>query len=210
MAFHAQHVRAAQVHLKKRDPVMRSLIRDVGPFTLRVQRGHFRMLVRSIVSQQISTAAARTILARLEYALGPAGFDPQHLARMTADQLRAAGISPQKAGYLLDLAHKVSSGEVDLRRLARAPDEDVIAGVTQVRGIGVWTAQMFLIFSLGRLNVLPTGDLGVRKAVQNLWSLEDLPEPEELEEIARPWRPYASIASWYLWRSLDNGTPGGS
>ncbi len=209
MAFHAQHVRAALVQLKKRDPVLRDLIRRVGPFTLRAKSDHFGMLVRSIVSQQISVAAARTILKRLTDSLDPDGLCPHRISRLDQAKLRTVGISGQKAGYLLDLANKVNDGTVDLKRLARAKDDAVIDGLTQIKGIGVWTAQMFLIFSLGRLDVLPVGDLGLKKAVQNLWALKELPDPAELESMAAPWRPYTSIATWYLWRSLDNGTPGG-
>lgn len=209
MAFHAQHVRAALVHLKKRDPVLRDLIRRVGPFTLRAKRDHFGMLVRSIVSQQISVAAARTILQRLTDSLEPDGLCPHRISRLDHGKLRKVGISNQKAGYLVDLAAKVADGTVELKRLARAGDEAVIEGLTQIKGIGVWTAQMFLIFSLGRLDVLPVGDLGLKKAVQQQWKMDDLPDADDLESIAQSWRPYASIATWYLWRSLDNGTPGG-
>lgn len=182
---------------------MRRLIRQVGPFTLRADRKHFEMLVRSIVSQQISTAAARTILQRLRTSLEPDGFCPRRIHRLSVDDLREVGVSRQKAGYLLDLARKVDSGAVDLKRLARAPDDAVIESLTTVRGIGVWTAQMFLIFSLGRMDVLPVADLGIRKAIQNEWELDDLPPAPAIEELAAPWRPFASIASWYLWRSLD-------
>ncbi len=203
MAFHAQHVRAALLHLKKNDLVLRQVIRDVGPFTLRAERKHFEMLVRSIVSQQISTSAARTILGRLRDLLQPDGFCPERMSRLTAEKLRTVGVSGQKAGYLLDLAQKVAAGDVDLKRLSRAGDNAVIESLTTVKGIGVWTAHMFLIFSLGRMDVLPVGDLGIKKAVQNLWSLDELPTPAEIESRALPWRPYASIASWYLWRSLD-------
>jgi len=203
MAFHAQHVRAALLHLKKNDPVMRSIIRQVGPFTLKVQRKHYEMLVRSIVSQQISVAAARTILARFRESLEPDGFCPDRISKMTVAKLRKVGISQQKAGYVLDLAQKVSSGDVDLKKISRAADGAVVESLTSVKGIGVWTAQMFLIFSLGRLDVLPVGDLGLQKAVQKNWSLEALPKPAEVEAMAEPWRPYASIATWYLWRSLE-------
>lgn len=203
MSFHAQHIRAAQVHLKRKDPVLRRLIRDVGPFTLRAERRHFEMLVRSIVSQQISTAAARTILSRLVVALEPDGYSPQRIAALSVEQLREIGISRQKAGYVLDLASRVAAGEINFRSLVRADDETVIGKLTEVKGIGVWTAQMFLMFSLGRMDVLPVGDLGIRKAIQNQWNLAELPAPAEIETIARPWRPYATIACWYLWRSLD-------
>ncbi len=203
MAFHAQHVRTAQLHLKKNDPVMRKIIREVGPFTLKVQRKHYEMLVRSIVSQQISTAAAKTILARFRESLEPDGFCPDQISKMTVNKLRKVGISQQKAGYVLDLAKKVSSGVVDLRKISRSDDASVIESLTTVKGIGVWTAQMFLIFSLGRMDVLPVGDLGLQKAVQKNWSLDELPKPAEVETVAAPWRPYASIATWYLWRSLE-------
>jgi len=182
---------------------MRAAIDAVGPFALRPQRDRFAMLVRSIISQQISTAAARSIRFRLIQFAGPEGLTPANLARFTADELRLAGLSPQKASYIADLAGKVDSGEVKLRQIGRLDDEQIIERLTEVRGIGRWTAQMFLIFSLGRLDVFPHDDLGIRSAIRNRYALAELPDKETAHAIAEPWRPYATVASWYCWRTLE-------
>jgi DNA-3-methyladenine glycosylase II len=203
MSLSPESVRLAQRHLRKRDPVMRRLIDAVGPFTLRLDRDRFRMLVRSIISQQISGKAAKSIRERLEGLVAPEKISPHNLAALSVAELRSAGVSPQKAGYLHDLAAKVDSGAVRLHRVARMSDDEVIAELVQVKGIGVWTAQMCLMFSLGRLDVFPHDDLGIRAALKNLYGLADLPDKETSIEIARPWRPYATIASWYCWRSHE-------
>ena len=161
------------------------------------------MLVRSIVSQQISTSAARSIRARLLELVGSAGFTPANLVRFDIEQLRSAGLSGQKAKYIIDLATKVHEGTVRLQHIGRLSDERIIDQLTQIKGIGHWTAQMFLIFSLGRPDVLPHGDLGVRTAIRDRYALEELPDKAACHQVAMPWRPYASVASWYCWRSLD-------
>jgi DNA-3-methyladenine glycosylase II len=203
MPFNSESVRLAQRHLKKSDPVMRRLIEAVGPFTLRLDRDRFRMLVRSIISQQISGKAAQSIRKRLEALVAPEKISPHNLAALSVAKLRSAGVSPQKAGYLHDLAAKVDSGAVRLHRVARMTDDEVIAELVQVKGIGVWTAQMCLMFSLGRLDVFPHDDLGIRAALKNLYGLADLPDKQTSIEIASRWRPYATIASWYCWRSHE-------
>jgi DNA-3-methyladenine glycosylase II len=180
---------------------MRAVIDAVGPFTLRLERDRFGMLVRSIISQQISTSAARSIRRRLQE-LAP-DMKAATVAQFTIDELRTVGLSPQKASYIADLAHKVNDGTVDLRQIGRLSDERVVEQLTQVKGIGRWTAQMFLIFSLGRLDVFPHDDLGVRTAIRNRYGLDDLPDKQTAHAIAAPWRPYASVASWYCWRTLD-------
>lgn len=182
---------------------MRRLMDAVGPFTLRPEKKmRFSVLARAIISQQVSTAAARTIRGRLE-ALLPGGLVPQGLVRLSDLELRSVGLSRQKASYLLDLAQKTLDGTVRLDRIGRLSDEAVIEMLTQVKGIGRWTAEMFLIFSLGRLDVLPVDDIGVRAAIKGLYGLDDLPSKKTCLEIAAPWRPYATIGSWYCWRSLD-------
>jgi len=200
---HRQKLDAGVSHVRKSDPAIRPVIDAHGPITLRPVRDRFGVLVRAIISQQISTSAARTIRARLDALLAPAGVTPANLARQSETTLRAAGISRQKAAYLCDLAHKVDSGAVPLERLGRFSDDEVIARLTQVKGIGRWTAEMFLIFSLGRLDVLPVDDLGVRAALRNLHGLDELPNKARCVELAAPWRPFATIGSWYCWRSLD-------
>jgi DNA-3-methyladenine glycosylase II len=198
-----QKIGQALEHLRRADPVMRDVIRRAGPFGLKLRRDRFHALVSSILSQQISGKAAASIRARLEEYVAPERISPESLGRLTPRQLRAIGVSPQKAAYLLDLAERVGSGGLRLHRLARMADEQVIEALIQVKGIGVWTAQMFLIFSLGRLDVFPHEDLGVRVAIRNLYGLEDLPDKQTSYRIAMPWRPYASVASWYCWRSLE-------
>jgi DNA-3-methyladenine glycosylase II len=197
-------IQTALAHLRLSDRVMRRLIDAVGPCTLCPERKQrFSVLVRAIISQQVSTAAARTIRGRLEAILPNGGLKPENLGGLNESELRSVGLSRQKASYLLDLTQKTLDGTVRLDRLGRLSDEAVIEMLTKVKGIGRWTAEMFLIFSLGRLDVLPVDDLGVRSAIKDLYDLRDLPNAKTCVEIATPWRPYASIASWYCWRSLD-------
>jgi len=201
--MHDQEIEQALRHLRRRDPVMREVIRKAGPFTMRPHRNRFRSLVFSILGQQISGKAAAAIRARLVNHLKPEQISPETISRLTPQILRSLGVSPQKSNYLLDLAQRVGSGEIRLSRMSRMADEQVIESLIQVKGIGIWTAQMFLIFSLGRPDVFPHDDLGVRIAIRNLYGLSDLPTKEVSHKIASPWRPYATIASWYCWRSLE-------
>ncbi|HUG90578.1 MAG TPA: DNA-3-methyladenine glycosylase 2 family protein [Planctomycetaceae bacterium] len=203
MRYSRDRVDLAVKHLRAADPVLRAVIRRVGPFTLRPQRDRFGMLVRSIISQQISVLAARSIRRRLESLVLPERPSAENLGSLSLEQLRSAGLSPQKSSYLADLCGRVRDGRLDLRTIGRQPDEAVIADLVQVKGIGRWTAQMFLIFALGRLDVLPHDDLGVRAAIRRLYGLAELPDRATSERIARPWRPFASVASWYCWRSID-------
>ncbi|MEX1096151.1 MAG: DNA-3-methyladenine glycosylase 2 family protein [Planctomycetales bacterium] len=203
MAISRGNIERALAHLHAADPVMGRVIADVGPFTLRPHRDRFGMLVRSIVSQQISTAAARAIRGRLEDLVASENFSAENLGALSATRLRSAGLSAQKAAYLRDLCAHVRDGRLDLARIGRKPDETVIAELVEVHGIGRWTAQMFLIFALGRLDVFPHADLGVRSAIRNLYGLPELPDRPTSERIAGPWRPFASVASWYCWRSED-------
>jgi DNA-3-methyladenine glycosylase II len=198
-----QEIQQAIRHLRRADPIMRDVIRRAGPFTMRRHRNRFRALVFSILGQQISGKAAAAIRARLVDRLRPEPISAINLARLSLDDLRSVGVSLPKARYLLDVADRVATGNLRLDRMGRLHDQDVIEALTQVRGIGVWTAQMFLIFSLGRLDVFPHDDLGVRVAIRNLYGLSDLPNKETGHKIAAPWRPYASVASWYCWRSLE-------
>ena len=196
-------IRKARRHLRAADPVMKAIIDAVGPFTLGLERDRFRMLVCSIISQQISGYAAASIIRRLRMLARPGGLKAANLARFSIAELRSVGLSPQKASYVTDLVQKVNDGTVDLRQIGRLSDERVIDQLIQVKGIGRWTAQMFLIFSLGRLDVFPHDDLGVRSAIRDNYGLSELPDKETAIEIAEPWRPYASVASWYCWQSLD-------
>ena len=190
-------------HLRKSDPVLREVIRRAGPYALKLKRDRFQALVYSILAQQISGKAAAAMRKKLEDLAGPEGLTPRRISTLSFEELRGAGLSKQKASYILDLAQRVHTGTLTLDRLARCSDDTVIESLIEVKGIGVWTAHMFLIFSLGRLDVLPHGDYGVRSAIQKLYGLEDLPDRETCHRIAEPWRPYASIAAWYCWRSLE-------
>jgi DNA-3-methyladenine glycosylase II len=191
----------ARRHLARRDPVLKRLIAAIGPCTLRYDPDGFAELVRSIIAQQISTRAAASIHARLLQALGRRGLRPAALLALSDEELRGAGLSASKVRSLRDLAGKVREGHVPLRRLPELTDEEVIALLLPVRGIGRWTAQMFLIFSLGRPDVLPVDDLGLRAGVQQAYRLAELPDRVSLTELAEPWRPYRSVATWYFWRS---------
>lgn len=202
MPFVAQHVKAARLHLQKSDPTMKRIIKDVGPFTAKTTRDKFLTLVRSIVSQQISGAAAQTILSRLEDAVTK--ISPETILTFNADQLRELGISRQKATYILDLASQVQNGNVNLKKIGRRSDSEIIDELVQVKGIGVWTAQMFLMFSLGRMDVFPDGDLGIQQGIKNNYPVKGELTAKKMQEFAEPWRPYATIASWYLWRSLES------
>ena len=195
--------KSALKHLRSADPVMKDVIRRVGPFGLEPQPNRFRMLARSIISQQISTAAARTIRGRLEALIGTQRFTAASVARLSREQLRSAGLSGQKAEYLHALAGAVSERTLRLDRAARMADEELIEHLTAVKGIGRWTAQMFLMFSLGRPDVFPHEDLGIRAAIKNLYGLSAMPDRHTCHRVAEPWRPYATVASWYCWRSLE-------
>ena len=204
MSLVSQQIETALRHFRSSDPVLQETIKKVGPFRLQLQGDRFQALVRSIISQQISTSAARSIRGRLEDLLAPGSITPGDIVTLKAQQLRSVGLSGQKVSYIQDLAGRVHSGEVNLRQIGRLTDERVIERLTRVRGIGHWTAQMFLMFSLGRPDVFPHGDLGIRSAIRKAYGLDELPDRQQSEEIARPWHPHATIASWYLWRSLEN------
>ncbi len=197
-------MRKAISHLKNTDPVMARIIGAVGPYKIVYREPDFTTLARSIVYQQVSGAAAGTMLARLTKAAGRAGqLSPAKIIGLGAEGLRPCGISRQKASYLIDLSERTRAREIDFKSLDGLTDEAVIEALTRVKGIGVWTVQMFLMFALRRHDVLPTGDLGVRNAIRKAYGLETPPTPQEMERIGAPWRPYATVASWYLWRSLD-------
>ncbi|MCX6592270.1 MAG: DNA-3-methyladenine glycosylase [Acidobacteria bacterium] len=188
-------------HLKSSDPILKQIIGQVGPYAIQYRPAEFSTLVRSIVYQQISGKAAVTVIGRMVAACGK--LTPTSILRLTPEELRACGLSGQKASYIRDLAEKTRSRQLRFPPLAALSDDDVIAHLTQVKGIGVWTAQMFLMFALKRHDILPTADLGIRAAMKRSYELEALPKPEQMIEIAEPWRPWATVASWYLWRSLD-------
>jgi DNA-3-methyladenine glycosylase II len=196
-------VQQATRHLKRVDPIMGRLIRLAGSCELKTERDRFRTLVRSIVAQQISTAAAKSIMARLEARLPGDRISPAAFQQVSFEELRSVGLSGQKTEYLRDLAEHVLDGRLPVANLGRYSDERVIELLTDIRGIGLWTAQMFLIFSLGRLDVFAPDDLGLRSAIGNLYDFPERPGKRECTRVAEPWSPYRSIASWYLWRSFE-------
>jgi DNA-3-methyladenine glycosylase II len=194
---------SATLHLHQRDKRLSRVIKQVGPCTLQVDANHFAVLATSILSQQLSSAAARTIRQRVERLMPEGKFSPGGFANASDQALRAAGVSGQKVQFLRSLAETVVSGKVDLAMLNRLPNDEVVEQLTAVRGIGRWTAEIFLIFSLGRLDVFPIGDAGVRAAMRRIYSLDGDINLDGLEKLAKRWQPYASVASWYCWRALD-------
>jgi DNA-3-methyladenine glycosylase II len=195
-------MRKAIEHLKQADPVLAAIIEQVGPYGIKFLEPDFETLVKSIVSQQLSGKVAKTIYGRLIAAAGDR-LTPESLLQLRPARMRTLGLSRQKIEYIRDLARHARSGKVDFTRLPYSSDDEVIEHLTAVKGIGVWTAHMFLIFALRRHNVLPTGDLGIRAAIRKAYGLEELPKPADIESMARGWHPYCSVASWYLWRSLE-------
>lgn len=200
---------AAMEHLQGADPVLGALVTAHGRLDREARtRGRpadaYGALLRAIVGQQLSTKAARTIYERLIALYGGDTPAPEEILATDPQELRGVGLSGAKASYLGSLARHVVDGSLELDRLTELGDQEVMAQLVAVKGLGPWTAHMFLLFHLGRPDILPVGDLGVRRAVQLAYGLDDLPSPTELERIAQPWRPYRSLASLYLWRSLDN------
>jgi DNA-3-methyladenine glycosylase II len=195
-------MKLATSHLRKSDPVMAAIIRRVGPCQVAVREPSFETLARSITFQQLSGKAAGTIFGRVRKAAGRR-FTASAFLKLTPEQLRECGLSRQKIASLTDLAERVARREINFRKLHQLEDEEIIALLSKVRGVGVWTVQMFLIFALQRPNVMPLGDLGIRNAVRKAYGLSEIPKPTDLAKIAQRWHPYCSIASWYLWRSLE-------
>ncbi len=191
--------------LARRDPVLRDLMRLHGPCGLgdAQHTDPFRALVSAIISQQLSTKAAATIKARLETLAG-GRLTPERVSAIDDVELRGVGLSRQKIAYLRDLCDRVTGGRLTLDDLAAMTDEEVVVALTSVKGIGRWTAEMFLMFRLHRPDVLPLGDLGIVKAVQRAYGMRKVPSPERLTKLGEQWRPYRSVACWYLWASLDN------
>ena len=200
----------AVAHLRGADPVMAAIIERVGPCMLgaSTDRGgpahdHYGALVRAIVGQQLSVSAARSIYGRLTDRYGGRTPKPARLLADDPDELRAAaGLSRSKVVFLRDLAERLETGALELGDIEDVPNEEVAARLLEVKGVGQWTVDMYLIFHLGRPDVLPVGDLGVRRAAMLAYGLRKLPRPERLVQLARPWRPWRSVASWYLWASL--------
>ena len=197
-------MRKAIQHLKKADPVMAAIIDRAGPYTIQYREPVFRTLVRSIVYQQLSGKAALTIFTRLATAMKSDPMTPEAVLKLRSPKMRTAGLSQQKISYIRELAQVTHQGVIQFERFPELDDDEVIHQLTKVKGVGVWTVHMFLMFALRRPDVLPVGDLGVRSAMKKAYGLAELPKPAQMETLAAPWRPYRSVASWYLWRSLEN------
>jgi DNA-3-methyladenine glycosylase II len=197
-------MRSALQHLKKGDPVMAAIIQRVGPLKLQYREPSFETLVRSIVYQQLSGRVAGVIFGRLHTAAGEERLTPGGIMKLRPERMRKVGLSAQKTLYIRELAKHTRRGSVVFESLPAFEDAQVIEHLTRVKGVGIWTAQMFLMFALRRNDVLPVSDLGIRSAMKKAYGLGDLPKPTEMEKIATVWKPYTSIACWYLWRSLEN------
>jgi DNA-3-methyladenine glycosylase II len=195
-------MRKAVNHLKKSDPVLRGIIERVGPCRMEFGEPVFHSLAEAIVYQQLNGKAAVTIFKRFA-ALAGDPVIPEGIVKLTNEQMRAAGLSKQKSSYLRDMAERAIRGDLDFTRLPEMSDDEVIKHLTQVKGVGVWTAHIFLMFTLKRPNILPTGDFGVQMAIKKHYNKRKMPKPVQMEKIAKAWEPYRSIACWYLWRSLD-------
>jgi DNA-3-methyladenine glycosylase II len=193
--------------LMRADKVLRGVMEEGGPIDPKMDRrgsrpDPYEALARAIVGQQLSTKAAASIWSKLIDLFDGGAPEPKALLRRRRATLRKAGLSAAKVEFLRDLARRVVDGRLDLKRLAELSDEDIVADLVEVKGVGRWTAEMFLIFHLGRPDVVSTGDLGIRRAVQIAYGMAELPGPEELEKLAEPWRPHRTLACLYLWRSL--------
>ena len=194
--------KAALAHLKKADPILSKLIGQVGDCLMEFGEPTFHSLAESILYQQLNGKAAATIFDRFT-ALAGNPLTPRGILKLTDAQMRGVGLSRQKTSYLRDLAEKTDAGLLDFERLPEMSEEEVITHLTQVKGVGVWTAHMFLMFTLRRPDILPTGDYGVQAAIKKHYRKRKWPKPDVMHKIAKPWAPYRSVACWYLWRSLD-------
>ncbi|HVX24276.1 MAG TPA: DNA-3-methyladenine glycosylase [Candidatus Saccharimonadales bacterium] len=203
----ASGLQAAADHLSQHDPVLAPIIERAGLAKLQPHHNYYQALCDSIISQQLSVKAAATIERRFKVLFGLEDFPPpEAILSKSIEELRTAGLSQAKANYIRDLAEHVVSGRLRFDHLDSLTNDEVVAELTDVKGIGEWTAHMFLMFCMGRLDILPVGDLGIRNGVRNLYGLTDAATPDQIHEIAakNSWHPYESVASWYIWHSLDN------
>lgn len=190
------------VKFLKKDPKLAKIIKYVGSYEISLMKNPYESLVEAIITQQLSGKAAESISKKFRklFVRFP---KPADVIKMPDSRLRSAGLSGMKVKYIKDLSEKIESKELKIRSLKNMADEEVIMQLTQVKGVGRWTAEMFLIFSLGRLDVLPVGDLGLKKGIQRMYSMPDLPEKDKIEDLAEKWRPYRTVATWYIWKSLN-------
>jgi DNA-3-methyladenine glycosylase II len=190
-------------HVCKSDPKIRTLVKKLGVIDFHLDGDPFESLVEAIISQQLDGAVATTIFGRLKAIVNSETINADSLGRVPVSRMRKAGLSPQKIRYLKDLSSRILEGQLNLRDLKRSPDDEIIRQLGEVKGIGPWTAHMFLLFTLGRTDVLPVDDLGIQKSIQRVYSLRKRPNAERISEIAESWHPYCSIASLYLWHAKD-------
>jgi DNA-3-methyladenine glycosylase II len=200
--MHKANHQAATRHLKKSDPILAAIIEQIGPCLMQFGDPTFHALAESILYQQLNGKAAATIFDRFT-ALAGDPLTPAGILKLTDAQMRGVGLSRQKTAYLRDLAEKTAAGLLEFERMPDMPEEEVIAHLTQVKGVGVWTAHMFLMFTLRRPDILPVGDYGVQAAIKKHYKKRKWPKPDVMTKIAKAWAPYRSVACWYLWRSLD-------
>ena len=187
----------------QKDPKMAEIIEQVGEYKVKITKNRYQSLVEAIIAQQLSGYAAESILKRFKKLYKSKFPKPVDVIKTSDAKLRSVGLSKMKITYIKDLSKKIESNQLNMRRISAKNDEFIVEQLTSVKGIGRWTAEMFLIFSLGRQDVLPVGDLGLKKGIQLLYSLEELPNEKEIEQFAESWKPYRTVATWYLWKSLQ-------
>lgn len=200
------NLKKAATHLATNDSILEPIINKAGLAKITPHDNYYWELIDAIISQQLSVKAASTIEKRFRDLFGVDVPTPDEILAKSIEELRSVGLSGQKAKYIQDLAGHIKSGQISFDRLNQQSNEEIIAELTAVKGIGEWTAQMFLIFSVGRLDILPVGDLGIRNGIRSLYGFSELPTPEQIRDVASAnnWHPYESVASWYVWHSLDN------
>jgi len=191
------------VKFLKKDPKFAKIIMQVGDYNVKITKNRYQSLVEAIISQQLSGSAANSIIKKFRKLYKSKFPKPRDVIKTSDSKLRTTGLSKMKIVYIKELSKKIESKELNMRKISTQSDEQVIEVLTDVKGIGRWTAEMFLIFSLGRLNILPVGDLGLKKGIQSMYSLKELPEKEQIEQLAESWKPYRTVATWYLWKSLQ-------
>jgi len=187
----------------KKDPKFAKIIMQVGDYNVKITKNRYQSLVEAIISQQLSGSAANSIIKKFRKLYKSKFPKPRDVIKTSDSKLRTTGLSKMKIVYIKELSKKIESKELNMRKISTQSDEQVIEVLTDVKGIGRWTAEMFLIFSLGRLDILPVGDLGLKKGIQSMYSLKELPEKEQIEQLAESWKPYRTVATWYLWKSLQ-------
>lgn len=187
----------------KKDPKLAKIIKQVGSYNVKITKNRYQSLVEAIIAQQLSGNAAESILGKFKKLYKSKFPKPIEVIKTPDSKLRLVGLSKMKVSYIKDLSKKIENNHLNIRKITAYSDEFIIEQLTSVRGIGRWTAEMFLIFSLGRLDVLPVGDLGLKKGIQLMYSYDELPKEKEIEQLAEAWRPYRTVVTWYLWKSLQ-------